>query len=450
MGWKILLSHVLLSALIWIAYAKAPPSRGNSVLVVGESVRVEETHSQIIKELHQIGRKVTFKTASSKKIDLESEGEYLYDAVVLLAPQAGLQTQIPVSRLIAFVDSGRDVFIASSARYSTFIEKVTEMMGVDLDDKQNMMVDHQHTVTGLDNDNHTFIQAGGWTRMPFAMDDDATDASSVVFRGAGATLFKDNELVHPLLWGAGSSYGRPIGRKTTPLSKVPRVAGTGAALAAAVCTRDGARVTWFGSFDALSDDVMRTAGERHAVAMKRLVQWSVGEIGVLRVVRVAHGRMADGGAGEEGGPSDYRVKDVIEFMIQVQMWNGTKQQWVGFETDDMQVEFVMMNPWVRTRLHLVDGSDGVYKAKIQVPDQIGVYKFKVEYVRRGLSSIFMEKVIPVRPFLHNEYERFIQMASPYYVSAFSMLVGVFLLGLVLLYGGGDDWTGANGTREKSE
>lgn len=41
--------------------------------------------------------------------------------------------------------------------------------------------------------------------------------------------------------------------------------------------------------------------------------------------------------------------------------------------------------------------------------------------------------VPVRPFRHNEYERFVPAAYPYYASAFSMLAGFILFGFVFLY-----------------
>lgn len=39
----------------------------------------------------------------------------------------------------------------------------------------------------------------------------------------------------------------------------------------------------------------------------------------------------------------------------------------------------------------------------------------------------------MRPFRHNEFERFIDVAYPYYTSALSVFVAFFLFGLVFLY-----------------
>jgi oligosaccharyltransferase complex subunit beta len=41
--------------------------------------------------------------------------------------------------------------------------------------------------------------------------------------------------------------------------------------------------------------------------------------------------------------------------------------------------------------------------------------------------------VSVRPLQHTEYERFIPSAYPYYVSAFSMMAGVFLMSIVFLH-----------------
>lgn len=449
--------------LVAVCTSTPPPPRGSNVLVVGESASVGDEYSLLLSALKDRGRTLTLKGSSASSIPLRHDGEYIYDAVVMLAPQAALQSKLPVSRLMEFVDSGRDLFVASDVGYSSYTEKLVEAIGVDLDDRSNIMVDYQQSHNSLNISNRPFITAGGWVDVAFSpksadsvarsnSDRGTCSASDVVFYGSGATIFKDNELVQPLLWGSSSSFGRAANTHTE-MTKVPRVAGTGAVLAAGVCTRTGSRATWFGSLSALSDDSLERAGDAHAASVKQMLLWAVGESGQLRVSRFAHGRVEDGGAPDEGGPSDYRVKDVIELAIQVEEWDGASAQWVPFEASDIQVEFVMMDPWVRTRLQLQPGSEGIYKAKIQVPDQIGVYKFKIEYVRPGYSGIFLVKNVAVRPFFHNEYERFIQMASPYYLASFSMMIGAFILGIALVFGGDDTaWLSGHGTanRDKSD
>lgn len=55
------------------------------------------------------------------------------------------------------------------------------------------------------------------------------------------------------------------------------------------------------------------------------------------------------------------------------------------------------------------------------------------YRREGYTVLESDTQVSVRPFRHNEYERFIVPAYPYYISVFTMMVGFFLFGFVYLY-----------------
>jgi len=68
-----------------------------------------------------------------------------------------------------------------------------------------------------------------------------------------------------------------------------------------------------------------------------------------------------------------------------------------------------------------------------VPDVYGVFKFVIEYRRAGYSSIELQEEIPVRPYKHNEFERFLMAAYPYYASATSTMAAFLLFGIVFLY-----------------
>ena len=43
------------------------------------------------------------------------------------------------------------------------------------------------------------------------------------------------------------------------------------------------------------------------------------------------------------------------------------------------------------------------------------------------------ETVPIRPFKHNEYERFIVQAYPYYASLISMMAGFLAVGGYFLY-----------------
>lgn len=93
----------------------------------------------------------------------------------------------------------------------------------------------------------------------------------------------------------------------------------------------------------------------------------------------------------------------------------------------------MLDPYVRQPL--VPGADGTFKLRFTVPDVYGVFKYAIDYAHAGYSYITLQQVVPVRPFKHDEYERFLLPAYPYYASVISTMVAFFGLGFVYLYGG---------------
>lgn len=423
------LIQLLLFFLALTALVNAEQERTNAVLVVIENDSVRETHSRFIDSLVSIGKKIEVILASTEKLNLLQDGEYAYDAVVLLCPTADkMESRLPVTSLIRFVDSGGNLFLAAAQDYSWYTEKVAESIGVDLQPRNFKTTDHQQIFEALDDGSHTYIRAGGHVESKFLFGSaEATSGNDIVFSGPAASLFGDNELIDNVIWGSGSCYGS----NGKPLVKIPRVAGNGCVLGAALSTRTGSRAAYFGSFDALSNAVFDKAGKKHEEAMTSFLAWTLGHAGVLRAVNLKHSSIDDSGE----VANEYRVKDTINFSVDIQQWDGAKKIWKAYAADDIQIEFVMLNPWVRQRLQYSGHVNGTYTTEIPVPDQIGVYKFSIQYFRPGVSPIVMSHVVPVRPYLHNEYERFIGMATPYYVASFSMLIGVFVLGIVVLYGG---------------
>lgn len=91
----------------------------------------------------------------------------------------------------------------------------------------------------------------------------------------------------------------------------------------------------------------------------------------------------------------------------------------------------MLDPYIRTALLPVTPFQGWYKASFKAPDQHGVFHFKVNYFRPLYSFLTHKDKIPVRPFRHNEYDRFLLCAIPYYFGVFATL-SMFLVFLWLL------------------
>lgn len=114
--------------------------------------------------------------------------------------------------------------------------------------------------------------------------------------------------------------------------------------------------------------------------VKSLTQWVFKEKGVLRLGNVTHLK-----AGEKSAPSSYTVtEDVVYSVIIEELRDGV---WTGYTGDDVQLEFVRIDPFVRTTLKRKSDAPGLYEARFIIPDVYGVYQFKIDYQRKGYTFL---------------------------------------------------------------
>ena len=79
------------------------------------------------------------------------------------------------------------------------------------------------------------------------------------------------------------------------------------------------------------------------------------------------------------------VHNVFDQVYTIEIEKLEKNQWVPFDASDIQLEFVRIDPFVRTTLKR--RSDGVFQADFIIPDVYGVYQFKVDYTRIGYTFL---------------------------------------------------------------
>jgi oligosaccharyltransferase complex subunit beta len=171
----------------------------------------------------------------------------------------------------------------------------------------------------------------------------------------------------------------------------------------------------------VSSRAAQSGNEAFATA---ITQWTLHERGMLRMRNVVHHL-----PGEEKHPEMYVINQEIEYSLTVEEFDGSK--WLPFLADDLQLDFVMLDPYVRTTLK--HDEQGNYLAVFKAPDVYGIFTFSLEYHRQGLTSLVDKQRIVVRPLRHDEYERHIVAAYPYYAAAFSMLGSVSLLTVIFLF-----------------
>ena len=240
-------------------------------------------------------------------------------------------------------------------------------------------------------------------------------SSDVVFvDGVGFSIAPEATMTVGALHASPTAFAAMPG-KDGAAPRALKLGGYNLKLAALVQGRNNARAAVIGSTEMLSDAVISRHVGNKAFAEDSL-EWVFGQRGVLRPSGLRHRRVGS----DSWNPAEgYRVKDEIEVAIDIE--ECAKSHCGGYGGNDVQVEMYMLDPYVRRTL--TNTGNGTFVARIQVPDKYGVFKIKVDYTRPGLSWIHEAEIVAVRPFRHDEYERFLTQAYPYYASVLAMVAG---------------------------
>jgi oligosaccharyltransferase complex subunit beta len=396
--------------------------------------------------------------------------------------------------VVDYVDSGHDLILAASASASDLIRNIATECGVDFDDvglqcfliyasvcfflecvllycfvcvmvqdPLAMVIDHNDHVVSETQGDHTLIASDDFIQSDVILGNTKIEAP-VLFKGIAHSLNPASSLVLKVLSASQSAYSANPDSK---FSEPPLLTGSAISLVSIVQARNNARIMISGSLDMFSNRLFKSGVKKAESSNKyekssneqfviELSKWVFHERGHLKVsiynstceylqfnmvciticctffihvlnsqaVNVRHNKV-----GETDEPAIYRINDDLDFSVEIYEWSG--KNWEPYLTNDVQVQFYMMSPYVLKTLST--DQKGLYYTSFKVPDVYGVFQFKVEYQRLGYTSLSLSKQIPVRPFKHNEYDRFLKVAFPYYGASFTTMAGFFIFSIIYLY-----------------
>jgi len=424
-GAKILLVLGLAAILINAASTQKPTIEKNRVIVVLDNLVLRDTHSNYFANLEEQGFKLEYKHIS-QDIKLIEFGEYLYDQMIFFASSENEPKNLKVDRILDFFDSGHNIIFAADVDISKTYRALANAIGVEFDGFGSRVYDRTSTVTvKIPNADSTFH--------------DVSVGSEVAFKGIGMSLTPyENFQVYPVLRGNEFTYSRlenPGGSKIIS-------AGRNVILAATVQGRNNARIFVSGSLEMFSNELSYLSDGNNADFVNGLTQWAFQLRGVLRVDGIFHHFAND----NSFQPHEYKVYDDLVYNTDISTYDHKSGQWVPYVADDLQLEFVMLDPYIRTGLKNVKGTSR-YSVGFRAPDKYGVFQFKVTYRRPGWTFLNLATKITVRPFKHNEYERFLFEAYPYYATVFASLAGFVVFVVYFLL---DKETKGKGKKDKTE
>lgn len=237
----------------------------------------------------------------------------------------------------------------------------------------------------------------------------------------------DLPLLTPVLRAPATSY--PVDLSSAGNAVVeggPLVAGEQAKLVSAFQARPNSRVVWSGSLDLFSN-AFNTPETGNEAFIADLSSWTFGEKGIVRIESARHYAALDSTAKTQ--KEQYRIGEEMVYELVLSEWTGDK--WAApspAALTDLQLEVTMLDPHLRipvtasTELAHRSATSRTYTARFKLPDRHGVFTLLVDHRRQGMSWLESKMQISVTPLRHDEYERFITGAMPYYITAGSMVV----------------------------
>ncbi|KAL0095839.1 Dolichyl-diphosphooligosaccharide--protein glycosyltransferase subunit WBP1 [Phycomyces blakesleeanus] len=429
-----------LAALCSVAEAKSVT--GDQVLVLLDNLAQKDSYSRLWETLQDRDFKLDFKSAVDGETSLYYFGRPLYQHIIHFAPTTASLSKhknLGNVELVKFVNGGGNLLVGVSSDASNGVRELASEFDIEFEPAGTRVFDASSTNSNAnDKDSITTSQVVA----PQSIIPKDFSSAPIVYSGVGLTV-GSLPLVNRVLSAEDTAFVAERFGKNKP-SKNP------VDLIGAMQTRNSARATFVGSLDIFSDalfsspvekvqkdgDVVKFEKSGNEEFVSELTKWTFQEKSVLKVISHHHHK-----ENHTEQPEFYRVKDDMVYTLEISEYEN--DHWVPFKANDVQLEIIMLDPYIRTTLKQVPVAPehhyGRFKAHVQLPDVYGVFTFRVNYKRAGLTYLSAEDVVAIRPFRHNEYPRFLTAAYPYYASVGSMIVGFLVFSAVWL----STWGGRN-------
>jgi oligosaccharyltransferase complex subunit beta len=375
----------------------------------------------------------------------EAKTHYIYDAILLLSPQAAsFGPGLTAKALLDFVDANRTLILTASSSAGALVRSLADGIGLELDEKGTVLLDHVQALRSTADGTRTTPSTFSVEPAPCPLHKSVSAApfwekdmpqQPLVFANAiGAMPSPKQDLLRPILCAPPTSYSYEAGQVIeTDEDAAPFAVGTEAMLVGALHGRYGGRVLFIASSDALEDRFMSDSYGNRAY-FTDLMTWALGERGILRVARAEHWKV--GTSARRETVKHYRIGDRLHLELCVEEWDGrlSEQTWQPWlKGEDLQLEWVMLDPYVRIRMQR-NTESGCYTAEFDTPFKHGLFKFRIEHFRDGYTPLLFAQVVPMHPFWHNEYPRLLPRAYPYYAALFTVMFAFWIVAYALLWG----------------
>lgn len=405
---------------------------GQKIAVIIDAGTTKADYSQFFDSLTNRGFELTYNVPKDEPKFFEL-GERVFDhAIIFPQKSKGLGPSLTAQELAKFVDAGGNLLIGASTSAAASIRDFAKELEIDLAERDTLMVDHFNYDASSD-EKHTTIVSSRFTENPNILSQEVRDGSPVLFKGVGHSL-GNGPLLSPILGASRSAYSYDT-KEEFEAAEDPFVAGEQAWLVSAIQARNNARVTVTGSVEMFSNAAFNAQlgdGKQsgNALFARDITRWTFQEKSVIRALDMHHSLSNET---RLDSPDTYRVKEEVTFEISLQEYTDGK--WAPYIAQDVQMELIMLDPYIRkTLLDISPKQDFArYKYTFTLPDHYGVFHFKVNYKRPGLTWIEERSQVTIRHFRHDEYPRFLTAAYPYYTASATTMLSFVIFCVAWLF-----------------
>ncbi|KAH0542531.1 hypothetical protein FGG08_003036 [Glutinoglossum americanum] len=419
-----------------VSVVRGVSTKGNRLLVVLEDSSEKDSYSRFWDDLGERGFELSFESPKNDGLSLFQHGERAYDHIILFpAKSKGLGPSLTAQNLLKFLNLDGNILLALSSKAPTPSALTSLLLELDIHlppERSNLVVDHfNHDVLSA-SEKHDVVLLP----RPDALRQDvrnffggdSKDEEVIAFpRGVGHTLGNTSPLLAPVLRAPRTAYAYNP-KDEADVVEEPFAVGQQLNLVSTLQARNSARFTVLGAVEMLSNDwfdakVKRSPGERGAAKgvkalktsnrafAKEISAWTFAELGVLKVGRIEH-YLTNGGTNStsrEVNPTIYRVKNDVTFSIEISEHQLTHYApYTPPATDSLQLEVTMLSPFHRLPLTpstAKSPNSTVFTASFTLPDQHGIFAFRVNYKRPFLTNVDEKRTVTVRHFAHDEWPR---------------------------------------------
>ncbi|KAK4682188.1 LOW QUALITY PROTEIN: oligosaccharyl transferase glycoprotein complex, beta subunit [Podospora pseudoanserina] len=406
------------------ALVSAVSTSGNRLLAVFDEVGEKENYSKFLGDLEGRGFQITYETPKSESLVLFHLGERAYDHVIFFPTKTkGLGPNLTPQILVNFLNAKGNILHTLSSETTTPNTLVSLLAELDITlptERTGLVVDHfsYDTLSAAETHDVLALPPPCAVISPLFSAGAPKDDLLAFPHGVGAVLGPREHLT-PILRAPKTAYSYNPKEHADVLDAADLfAAGQQLSLVTAFQAINSARFVLLGSAEMLQDkwfvtEIAAPGGKSvktfNREFAKRVSAWAFQELGVLRVNWIEH-HLNEVAAVNESNPHIYRVKNDVTYTISLSEYAYDK--WTSFSlpaNDVLQLEFSMLSPFHRLRLTLDETRStpeaSAYTVSFKLPDQHGIFNFKVNYKRPFFTNVEEKNTVSVRHMAHDEWPR---------------------------------------------